>query len=99
MKKRYALAVACLCVAGVQRASALEQSDGIYQIGNALDLIDFAGVVNGGLSSAQAVITADIDLSGSSFTPIGNTLMPFRGVLDGQGHTITNYHYESAAES
>lgn len=48
MKKRYALAVACLCVAGVQRASALEQSDGIYQIGNALDLIDFAGVVNGG---------------------------------------------------
>ena len=92
MKKRYALAVACLCVAGVQRLRALEQSDGIYQIGNALDLIDFAGVVNGGLSSAQAVITADIDLSGSSFTPIGNTLMPFRGVLDGQGHTITNYH-------
>lgn len=98
MKKRYALAAACLCMAGMQNARALEQSDGVYQIGSAVDLIDFAGLVNGGLGAAKAVITADIDLSGSSFTPIGNTLVPFRGSIDGQGHTITNYYYETAAE-
>lgn len=99
MKGRFALVTVCLCLAGLQETRALEQSDGVYRIGNAVDLIDFAGLVNGGLNAAQAVITDDIDLSGSSFTPIGNTLVPFRGSIDGQGHTISNYYYESKADA
>ncbi len=32
---------------------------------------------------------ADIDLSGSNWTPIGNNSKFFHGMIDGQGHTIT----------
>jgi len=35
-------------------------------------------------------LTADIDLSGREWTPIGNRENPFAGVLDGQGHVIRN---------
>jgi hypothetical protein len=42
-------------------------------------------------------LTADIDLSGAEWIPIGNASNPFRGVFDGQGFVIqnmkiTNYH-------
>ena len=33
-------------------------------------------------------LTADIDLTGVAFTPIGTSSKPFRGVLDGAGHKI-----------
>ena len=33
-------------------------------------------------------LTADIDLTGVTFTPIGTSSKPFRGVLDGAGHKI-----------
>ena len=32
----------------------------------------------------------DIDLSGFSWTPVGSSSAPFRGVLDGDGYTISN---------
>ena len=53
MKGRFALVTVCLCLAGLQETRALEQSDGVYRIGNAVDLIDFAGLVNGGLNAAH----------------------------------------------
>jgi WD40 repeat protein len=43
-------------------------------------------------------LTADIDLSsytGTDFNIIGNWSSPFRGVFDGNGHTISNFNYTS----
>lgn len=39
--------------------------------------------------TANIVLTDDIDLTGRVWIPIGNYNNPFRGSLDGQGHTIT----------
>lgn len=36
-------------------------------------------------------LLADIDLGGSDFNAIGNHSNPFSGVLDGNGHTISNF--------
>jgi hypothetical protein len=35
-------------------------------------------------------LTADIDLAGDEWVPIGSLINKFRGALDGQGHTISN---------
>lgn len=67
---------------------ALDQVDGVYQIGTAQDLIDFATLVNGGSTTAQAVLTADIDMTDKTYTPIGTSTNAFCGTFDGQGHTI-----------
>ena len=80
---------------------ALDQKDGVYQIGTADDLVAFSELVNGGEYAASAVLTADIDLSGISyFPPIGKQYWPqgpalsFDGIFDGQGHIIYNLRIE-----
>jgi hypothetical protein len=43
-------------------------------------------------------LMADIDLAGlgeNEFNMIGNIISPFSGVFDGNGHTISNFHYIS----
>jgi len=73
---------------------ALEQDgSGVYQIGTAQDLLEFAGVVNGGTTDANAVLTADIDLTGKTWTPIGNSSNKYVGIFDGQYHVINNLKY------
>ncbi|MCI6580749.1 MAG: hypothetical protein MSH15_01955, partial [Oscillospiraceae bacterium] len=70
--------------------------DTVYEIGNAGQLYWFAGLVNGTLTdgtpqnqSANAVLTADIDLSGmDNWTPIGNETNQYTGTFDGRNHTI-----------
>ncbi len=79
-------------------AFALEQVDGVYQIGSPADLVDFAAVVNGGENGANAALTADIDMTDVAFTPIGNQDNRYVGTFDGQYHTINNLKYESAEE-
>ena len=49
---------------GVTEAYALDQKDGIYQIGNAQDLEDFSNIVASGNGAVSAVLTDDIDMSG-----------------------------------
>ena len=63
-----------------------------YEIGNAQALIDFADAVNGGETSANAVLTDNIDLNGIDWTPIGNATVAFEGVFDGQGHKIIGFN-------
>ena len=87
-----------------------KQVDGVYQIGTANDLFWFAGLVNGTLenvkqdTAASAVLTADIDLSGETWTPIGNYDQSSRpnnkyaGTFDGAGHTIEGLKIESSAD-
>ena len=76
-------------------AWALDEVDGCYQIGTAQDLVDFAALVNEGKPEAQAVLTADIDLTGVEWTSISL----FRGTFDGQGHSITNFNYTTTADN
>ena len=86
-------------------AWALDQADGVYQIGTAQDLADFAGIVNGGETTAKAVLTADIDCSSiSSWTPIGDwstnaTTSGFKGHFNGQGHRIYNVSFTTFARA
>ena len=66
---------------------ALEQKDGVYQINSAQDLADFAALVNGGETKANAVLTTDIDYT-SQTARIGVDAN-FEGTLDGKGHSVT----------
>ena len=86
------LLTALLCMAGLN-AWAIDQKDGVYQIGSSQDLAAFAEVVNTQNRFASAVLTADIDYT-QGFVQIakatGNTYrQAFAGTFDGQGHKIT----------
>ena len=68
-------------------AWALEQKDGVYQIGSAEDLASFAQAVSAGETGLNAVLTADID----NYTGpmIGTSTVQYTGIFDGQYHKIT----------
>ena len=42
------------------------------------------------------MLTADIDLSGETWTPIGSESTPYTGTFDGQGYTISGMTIENA---
>ena len=79
-----------------------QEVDGVYQIDSVTDLFWFAGLVNGTLenveqdTAASAVLTANIDLSGETWTPIGSESTPYIGTFDGQGYTISGMTIENA---
>ena len=68
-------------------AWALSEVDGVYQIGTAADLEEFAVLVNEGNVYANAVLTADID-RGIDGTMIGTSTNPYQGTFEGAGHAI-----------
>ena len=73
---------------------ALDQGDGTaanpYQIATADDLKAFRDKVNGGATTACAILTADIMLDKSeTWTPIGSSKNKYNGTFDGQGYTIS----------
>ncbi len=66
------------------------ESEGVYQIGTAEELLWFAETVNDGETGISGVLTADIDLTGTVDWPgIGIYGSRFAGSFDGQGHTVT----------
>ena len=63
-----------------------------FEISTAEQLYAFANAVNGGNTTANAVLTADITLDSNStvWTPIGkDNSCIYNGTFDGQGHTIS----------
>lgn len=76
--------------------------DDPYQIAGAADLMAFAEMVNGGKSGICAELTADINLTGENWVPIGSTWgAPYKGTFDGKYFTVTlditaddSYEYE-----
>ena len=68
-----------------------------YEIATAADLLDFATAVNSGETTTNAVLTADIDLTGVTWTPIGNSTTKYSGTFDGQGHAITGFSYTTTS--
>ncbi|MGN1113167.1 MAG: GLUG motif-containing protein, partial [Acutalibacteraceae bacterium] len=87
-----------------------KDTGGVYQIGTAAELYGFAQIVNGGNTSASAVLTADIvvntgvlndsgELNTGTFTdwtPIGNYDNQYTGKFDGQGHTISGLYFNNS---
>ncbi len=83
------------CTKGCYEPAQLK--DGYYQIKNGGNLFWFANYVNTVDRTANAVLTADIDLEERAWTPIGSTgenSNNYRGHFDGQGHTITGLKVE-----
>lgn len=71
-------------------ASALVQVDGIYTIGTAQELAEFAELVSESETGFHAMLTADIDFRDYPGTMIGSSRQrPFQGIFDGDGHLIT----------
>ena len=76
--------------------NALTKVNGVYQIGTAEDLCNFAILSTAANTDICAQLTADIDYTGYTI-PGGNVgehfqhigLNGYRGVFDGNGHTIT----------
>lgn len=76
------------------RAWALEQNaEGVYELHTAQDLKDFRDGINNKTinSTANAKLTADIDLGGEPWTPIGTGPYPqaYEGTFDGGGFTVS----------
>lgn len=67
-----------------------EYKEGVYQIINAGNLMWFAKKVNEGDASVNAVVTANIDLDGLTWTPIGSSeAKPYSGTFKGGGFVIS----------
>lgn len=71
-------------------ASAIDIKDGVYQIATGAELVEFASMVNSGDGNLKAALTADVDMSGLSYTPIGSSNVPYRGTFDGNCHYVRN---------
>ena len=66
------------------------ESDGSYTVTSADGLMNVAELVNGGKTDINITLTADIDLTGKGWTPIGTDYdNAYTGTFDGGGHTIT----------
>ena len=60
-----------------------------YTVYNANGLMNIAELVNGGKTDINITLTADIDLTGKNWTPIGTSFSnKYTGTFDGGGHTI-----------
>lgn len=77
------------------------RADSPYQIAGAADLMAFAKMVNGGKSGICAELTANIDLTGEDWVPIGVKGASYSGTFDGKYFTVTlditadgSYEYE-----
>ncbi len=73
---------------------------GVYEIGSASDLAYVAYMVNGGDTNYQSAVyyqTANIDLEGKLWTPIGTYTNPFKGIYYGNGKTISNISITDAS--
>lgn len=72
-----------------------------FDISNADELINFANAVNSGYVMATGNIVADIDLKGfeGRFVPIGTESNPFKGIFNGNGHTISGLKLTSGSSN
>ena len=66
--------------------------DDPYLIATTDDMDELASQVNNGnnYSGTYFLMTADLDYSGKTYTPVGNGNNPFQGHFDGNFHSISN---------
>lgn len=72
-----------------------------FTISDSADLAGLAKLVNAGnnFSGKTIKLGADIDLDGKEWTPIGNSTNSFKGVFEGNKHTISNLFINSPTKS
>ncbi|HWP98700.1 MAG TPA: 6-bladed beta-propeller, partial [Syntrophomonadaceae bacterium] len=68
-----------------------KNSDNVYELYTADDMLWFANQVNTGTNNAiSGKLMKDIDLTGATWTPIGNSsARTYSGTFDGNGKTVT----------
>ena len=71
-------------------------ADGAYQLGTAAQLDYFSKAINAGRNELNAVLTANIDMTGVTMTPIGTSDKPYKGTFDGQGKAISNFTFNNS---
>ncbi len=77
-------------------------AENVYEISSAGQLKWFADFVNSGNTTANAVLTADIDMSAvcsqelGNWTPIGNDTNLYTGTFDGKGKTISKLYFDDS---
>ena len=65
------------------------EDDGSYTVTSTDGLMNVAELVKGGKTDINITLTADIDLTGKNWTPIGTSFSnKYTGTFDGGGHTI-----------
>ena len=75
------------------------ESNGSYTVTSADGLMNIAKLVNGGKTDINIILTADIDLTGKDWTPIGTDYdNSYKGTFDGGGHTITGLTFTTNDE-
>ena len=75
------------------------ESNGSYTVYYADGLLNVAELVNGGKTDINITLTADIDLTGKDWTPIGTDYdNSYKGTFDGGGHTITGLTFTTNDE-
>lgn len=74
------------------------QDDGSYTVYTANGLKEWAEAVQTD-PTINCTLTADIDLTGKEWTPVGNSGQTYNGTFDGQGHTITGLNISSPSEA
>ena len=99
MKKTKLLSVALLAAAWLTTGSVhawdepTQDANGVWQLGSVNDVEWFVDYVEAGNTTANAVLTSDIDYEGQTHTPIGqNQDRKYNGVFDGQHFRIKNLH-------
>ena len=99
MKKTNLLSVALLAAAWLTTGSVhawdepTQDANGVWQLGSVNDVEWFVDYVEAGNTTANAVLTSDIDYEGQTHTPIGqNQDRKYNGVFDGQHFRIKNLH-------
>lgn len=71
--------------------------EGYFEIGTPAQLKWFAFYVNTKDAAANAILTADIDLAGVAWTPIGKGAV-YSGTFNGNGNAITNFSYTGSGD-
>ena len=73
--------------------------DDPYLISTVQDMVDFADKINRGNNADKYYkLTADIDLGGMDWTPVGMLVKPFRGIFDGNGKKITGLNVSDSGD-
>lgn len=73
--------------------------DDPYLISTVQDMVDFADKINRGNNADKYYkLTADIDLGGMYWTPVGMLVKPFRGIFDGNGKKITGLNVSDSGD-
>ena len=104
MNKKFTslLAWALCCLTSTSAWALDKNAEGVYQISNADQLIEFANIVNGvnvdADPGASAMLTADVDLTDINWTPMGSDAHRYSGTFDGCGFSIKNMKIEGSTK-